>query len=153
MRIALLFIVLILSACNSVKKTMGIIQETPDEYTVMPQRKLEMPDTVHLPEPNEDMAFLALGPVTDDTKALLIGTRPAKAVPHDPKAEQALLAKLPTQPEPKIRVLVNKDNKKPTGTNLLFWQKQVKGKALDAEAESQRLQKESTANEIVSSGS
>lgn len=150
MRIFLILIVLILSSCNSVKKTMGVLQESPDEYTIMPQKKLEIPNQIHLPEPNQDMAFLADVPMTDDTKDLLISAQRTKKVRPDPKAEQALLKHVPTQPIPNIRILVNKDIKKPGGNRLLFWQKQVKGKSLDATAEAEKLK---ATHEIVPSGS
>ena len=142
MRILLILIVGILSACSNVKRTMGITQETPDEYTVIPNKKLEIPDSICLPEPDQDRAFLEQKPATEDTKTLLIQNVSSHRPPQDTKAEKALLQHLPTQPEPKIRVLVNKDNKKPDqwGQNLLFWQKQVKGNPLDAAAEVKRLE-------------
>jgi uncharacterized lipoprotein len=151
MRIILILIVGILAGCDNVKRTMGIIQESPDEYAVMPQRKLIVPDKIHIPEPNQDMHLAATLPATEDTKALFVEV-PQKAPSQDAKAEQALLKHLPTQPQSNIRTLVNKDNKKPEhwGDQLLFWQKQVKGKPLDATAEAERLK---IKNETVSSGS
>jgi uncharacterized lipoprotein len=152
MRIILILIVCILAGCNSVKKTMGFTQESPDEYTVMTYKKMEVPDGIYLPDPNQNMPLAQAVPPTDDTKELFVEAQPKKATTQDAKAEQALLKHLPTQPQSDIRALVNKDNKKPDhwGDQLLFWQKQVKGKPLDAAAEAERLKIE---NETVSSGS
>ena len=152
MRIILILIVGILAGCNSFKKTIGISQESPDEYTVMPQKALVIPDHIHIPEPNQDIHLGTNLPATDDTKELFVDAQPKKVATQDEKAEQALLKHLPTQPQSNIRTLINKDNKKPTrwGDQLLFWQKQAKGKPLDATAEAERLK---IKNETVSSGS
>lgn len=152
MRIILILIVGILAGCNSVKKTMGLIQESPDEYTVMTYKKMAVPDGIYLPDPSQDMAIGKGVPPTEDTKELFVDTQPKKSKTQDSQAEQALLKHLPVQPQSNIRTLVNKDNKKPDhwGDQLLFWQKQAKGKPLDATAEAERLK---IKNETVSSGS
>jgi hypothetical protein len=136
-----------LTACGDVERTMGLVRDAPDEFTVETRAPLSMPPSFALraPEPgaprpqelsSQQAAEAAIAPDT-----ALGGTQSGPVT----AGQQALDQQAGPQAAPDIRTQVDaeaaKDRPSRSLTDrLLFWKSAPPpGAPLDAQAESQRL--------------
>lgn len=136
MRIFLILISLCLSGCDSVKRSIGYTYESPDEFTILPQQSLKIPENYNLPAPSNDR-YLSWQKTAPNTRAILTDTDQTPSFGKvNAQGENILLQKLET-PDPDIRTTVNTEASIASADKplIVFGPPTVKGKALDAALE------------------
>jgi hypothetical protein len=145
-----------LGACSSVRETIGIDTESPDEFKVMVRPPLSMPKDLGLKAPRPGAARPQTARLRDRTKQIVLdseGKGSAKKIQRTQikgvsKAEAALLHKLGADGiDPNIRQVVERETTaieiegKRFVDSLLFWKdKKLPGKVLDPQGERSRIQ-------------
>jgi hypothetical protein len=162
--------------CTSVKETLGLTKQSPDEFKVVSRAPLSMPPDYNLkpptpgaPRPQEgsprDQAAAAVFQYSNTTS----GTMPADAVPPvgegesetaQSSGESALLQSAGgTGVDPNIRQLVDSEtaedeaNSKSLADTLTFWREpEPYGEVIDPAAEQKRLEENSATGKPVTEG-
>ncbi|MFT5539049.1 MAG: hypothetical protein ACI82H_000565 [Alphaproteobacteria bacterium] len=145
-----------LGACSTVRETIGIDTESPDEFQVMVRPPLSMPKDLGLKAPRPGAKRPQATLLRDRTKQIVLdsgGDASAKKVKRSEikgvtKAEAALLHKLGADGiDPNIRHVVERETAaietegKSFVDGLLFWKdKKLPGKVLDPLGERRRIQ-------------
>jgi len=154
--LAILFAgLLVLGGCDSVRETVGVDAESPDEYQVVVRAPLSMPKDYGLRAPSPGAEGPQEAVVRDRTRQIILDSqgKTARKVAPKPiagvsKVEAALLNKLGAQNvDPAIRQLVERETtaieaeQRSAVESILFWRKKSPGgTAVDPVAERRRLQ-------------
>jgi hypothetical protein len=153
---AALVAVLLLGGCSSVRDTLGLEQEAPDEFQVTVRAPLSMPDDFGLMAPRPGATPSQEQNLRDRTRQIVLDTSgKKKATPEKEleirgvtEAEAALLRKLgANEVDPNIRQVVERETTaleiegKSFVEDLMFWKKkEPPGKVVDPVAERRRIQ-------------
>lgn len=157
---AALGLALALGACDTVRDTLGLSKEAPDEFTVVTSAPLILPPDYSLRPPNpgarrpEDLrpaqeARAALtGREPDTTQDPRPWMRNARGAASASAGEAALLRQAGADTiDPNIRGQIEResnvlaDNDKGLAERLLFWQQSETSTVVDAPAEAERLRR------------
>jgi hypothetical protein len=154
---AVLAAVVVLGACTSVRDTLGLEQEPPDEFQVTVRAPLSMPDDFGLRAPRPGATPAQEEQLRDRTRQIVLDTSGQKKatsakdleIKGVTQAEAALLRKLgANQVDPNIRQVVERETTaleiegKSFVEGLMFWKKQKEppAKVVDPVAERRRIQ-------------
>lgn len=158
----LAFSCLVISGCSSVRDTVGLNKESPDEFSVMTRAPLEMPTGNALPPPN-------LGAMRPQEKATIqqaqqavLGQEVIQTSTSASNSEDALLqAAGASHASSDIRKTVNqetatlKERKKPLGERLLSLSRgddQAAATIVDAKKERERIEKNTAEGKNATEG-
>ena len=156
-----------LSACEQAKQAIGLGKNPPDEFQVVAQAPLSMPQDFNLPTPTPGAPRPQEGsPELNAQNALLAntasgGTAPAATDTTQSSGEQALLqtAGATTTPDPNIRNVVDQEAAADAASSqslmdrLAFWRTpEPAGTIVDPQAEQQRLQQNAALGQPVTAG-
>jgi hypothetical protein len=148
-----------LGGCSNVRESLGLVRQSPDEFTVVAKAPLILPPDFGLrpPIPGAPPLAEAVDPQAQALNALATaGGRAAPAAQATPRAgltqgENALLGAAGTAiAEPGIRARVDLEARQVAERNrtaieaLLFWQNPRDNPALDPGAEAARLRAQGT---------
>lgn len=121
---ALLATAMLLSACEGVKKQVGVGRNSPDEFAVVKRAPLTLPPDYNLRPPSADHTAPA-SDASDRARAALLGER-TSATPDN--ADAAFLQKAGAQSaDSDIRRVINRENgyialeNRTLSDRLLFW--------------------------------
>lgn len=141
---------LLLAACDSVKRQVGVGRHSPDEFAVVKRAPLTLPPEYSLRPPSPDYIPPA-SEATQQARSVLMGSTSDVAAGS---AEQAFLNRAGAQAaDPDIRAAINRDNgyialqNRTVAEKLIFWgdgevdQSKMPTSVVDAAAEAERLQK------------
>ncbi|OAN54173.1 DUF3035 domain-containing protein [Magnetospirillum moscoviense] len=144
--------VVLLSGCDSVKRSMGFEKSVPDEFQVVERAPLAMPPDFALRPPSPGAVRPQEGNTRDQARQALLGNaRQVTPVSTQGRTQGdvALLKKAGAENiQPNIRMLINKETQsiaeadKSFADKVVFWQKPAGpgfGEQLDATKEAQRL--------------
>jgi hypothetical protein len=118
--------VLALSACQNVKRELGVGRNSPDEFMVVKRAPLSLPPDYTLRPPSSDYVSPA-SEITDQARTAVLGSSaaPAKAG----SGEEILMEKLGVAAaNPEIRSIINQENgyialeNRTLTDKLIFWQ-------------------------------
>lgn len=163
---SILLVALALGACTDLKTTLGINRKGPDEFTVVAKAPLILPPDFALrpPEPG------ALRPQETNPSALAASALTGRAPPTFSEQRQsqtagasrgeiAMLRQAGAEnADPTIRQVIREESTllaerdKNFTDKILFWQKDDKNEALDAEAEAKRLREAAAAGQPTTAG-
>jgi hypothetical protein len=159
----LLLPVLLLSACDTLKKQVGVGRHSPDEFAVVKRAPLTLPPEYALRAPSADYLPPASEATQQARQSLMGAAAPAPAAKGT--ADQAFLARTGAgQADPDIRTAINRDNgyialqNRTVADRLIFWSEsennpeRVPASVVDAAAEAERLQKNSDEGRPVNEG-
>ena len=161
---AVLALPLLLAACGTVKKQVGVGRHSPDEFAVVKRAPLSLPPEYALRPPSADYIPPASEATQQARSALMGGETPASAAKAG-SAEEAFLARAGAQQaDPDIRAAINRDNgyialqNRTVADKLIFWgdgetnPERVPTSVVDAKAEAERLQKNREEGKSVTEG-
>ncbi|MDY0009007.1 MAG: DUF3035 domain-containing protein [Bdellovibrionales bacterium] len=152
---------LLLAACDSVKRQVGVGRHSPDEFAVVKRAPLTLPPEYSLRPPSPDYIPPA-SEATQQARSVLMGATPDVSAGS---AEQAFLNRAGAQnADPDIRAAINRDNgyialqNRTVAEKLIFWgdgevdQSKMPSSVVDATAEAERLQKNREEGKAVNDG-
>lgn len=153
-----------LSACQNVKRELGVGRNSPDEFLVVKRAPLTLPPDYALRAPDES----GLPPASESTqqaRAALLGGSEAQAAARTGSGEEALLAKMGTgAADPEIRSTINRENgylvleNRTLADKLLFWKEpapeseSLPQSEVNARSEYERLRKNQEEGKPVNEG-
>ena len=157
-------LLLALSGCSDVKRSLGYEKAPPDEFQVVARAPLAMPPDFNLRPPTPGATRPQEGTTTDQARAALLGERSGVSlttVGRD-SGDMALLTRAgANQAQPGIRQLVDKESQalaegsRSFTDKLVFWRKPPApgdGEQLDAAKEAQRLRENQALGRPVTAG-
>lgn len=157
-------LIVALSGCSDVKRSMGYEKAPPDEFQVVQRAPLSVPPEFTLRPPNPGAVRPQEGTTRDQARSSLLGVRqaPTLSTANRDAGDMALLRRSGAeQVQPGIRDLINKesqalaDGSRSLADKLVFWRKpdgMGGGEQLDAEKESQRLRDNQALGRAVTEG-
>ncbi len=158
-------LVVALSGCSDVKRSMGFEKSVPDEFQVVERAPLAMPPDFALRPPSPGSARPQEGNTRDQARQALLGNaRQVTPVSTQGRTggDVALLKKAGAENiQPNIRMLVNKETQsiaeadKTFTDKIVFWQKPTGpgwGEQLDAGKEAQRLRENQALGRTATDG-
>jgi hypothetical protein len=137
-----------LCGCSSVKETLGLSRNVPDEFEVTCHGKLEVPEDARIHKPGSKKITLKPIPLSK----IVLGKTPAKVLKPS-VGEEKFLELLGAQHYQDIRYLLDEEVDQPLSMTksfqekaksiIMFWKKDKKkpGKVIHAEEEKKRLEK------------
>jgi hypothetical protein len=153
---AVLATLLMLGGCTSVRETLGLEQEPPDEFQVTVRAPLSMPDDFGLRAPRPGATPVQEESLRDRTRQIVLDTSGEKKarlakeldIKGMTQAEAALLRKIgANEVDPNIRQVVERETTaleiegKSFVEGLMFWKKkEAPAKVVDPVAERRRIQ-------------
>jgi predicted small secreted protein len=162
---AVLVLPLLLAACDTVKKQVGVGRHSPDEFAVVKRAPLSLPPEYALRPPSADYIPPASEATQQARSVLMGGEASAGAATKAGSAEEAFLARAGAQQaDPDIRAAINRDNgyialqNRTVADKLIFWgdgetnPERVPTSVVDAKAEAERLQKNREEGKSVTEG-
>ena len=157
-------VVLAMSGCSDLKRTLGYEKVPPDEFQVVSRAPLSMPPDFTLRPPSPGAVRPQEGTTSDQARAVLLGERhavPLATIGRD-AGDLALLKQAGAdQSLPGIRQLVDKETLALAEAShsftdkLVFWRKSPPpgtGELLDATKEAHRLQQDQALGRPVTDG-
>jgi len=162
--LAALALVAGLSACEGMKKTLGLTKQPPDEFAVLPNMPLVVPPDFQLRPPGTGGPGQLETPVHQKAAAAVFGTegaaKPAASEVGFGQGESAILRAAGAQSnDPNIRQTIDREfsiyarEDESFVSDLMFWQtKEPPGEPLDAAAEAQRLKENAALGRPVTEG-
>lgn len=157
-------VVLAMSGCSDLKRTLGYEKSPPDEFQVVSRAPLSMPPDFTLRPPNSGAVRPQEGTTLDQARAALLGehrVQPLATVGRD-SGDMVLLKRVGAdQIQPGIRELVDKETLALAEEGhsftdkLVFWRKTAPpgaGEQLDAAKEARRLQQDQALGRPVTDG-
>ena len=157
-------VVLAMSGCSDLKRTLGYEKAPPDEFQVVSRAPLSMPPDFTLRPPNSGAVRPQEGTTLDQARAALLGehrVQPLATVGRD-SGDMVLLKRVGAdQIQPGIRELVDKETLALAEEGhsftdkLVFWRKTAPpgaGEQLDAAKEARRLQQDQALGRPVTDG-
>ena len=157
-------LIVALSGCSDVKRSMGYEKAPPDEFQVVQRAPLSMPPEFTLRPPSPGAVRPQEGSTRDQARSALLGVRQTQSLSTTNRdaGDMALLRRSGAdQTQPGIRDLINKESQALVDGNrsftdkLVFWRKPEGiggGEQLDAEKESQRLRDNQALGRAVTEG-
>lgn len=140
-----------LSACQGVKKELGVGRNSPDEFLVVKRAPLTLPPDYDL-RPPAAQGLTPSSTAPDQAKAAVLGE--AKPVAAPGAAENALLQRMGANAaNPEIRSVINQENgyialqNQTVADKLIFWndeapsEDKIPDSVVDPKAEAERLKK------------
>lgn len=134
-----------MTGCDQTKRTLGLVRERPDEFTVLDHPPLSMPPGVGLKPPQRD----ALSPHSSQprlqAKELLLDKSGPEHQHNISPIEEALLKGAKVEESLKsIREVVNNEAKvkkagKSTIQNIIYWEGKPTGEVIDPQEEYKKL--------------
>ncbi len=157
-------LLLALSGCSDLKRSLGYEKAPPDEFQVVARAPLAMPPDFNLRPPSPGATRPQEGTTRDQARAALLGERSGvtiSTVGRD-SGDMALLTRAGAeQAQPGIRQLVDKESQalaegsRSFTDKLVFWRKAPEpgdGEQLDAAKEAQRLRENQALGRPVTAG-
>ena len=160
---ALAGVALSLIGCETVREAAGVVKEPPDEFAVLTKSPLVIPPDFNLRPPKPGASPTNQSSPTESAQAALFAEDPATAaaaMPGSFSAEEriVLASTRGANADHSIRKQIASDAKAMEATNDSFTDRLLfgspgsdKGTALDADAETQRLQAAKTSGQQVAS--
>lgn len=157
-------LLLALSGCSDVKRSLGYEKAPPDEFQVVARAPLAMPPDFSLRPPAPGATRPQEGTTRDQARATLMGVRPTATLTTAGRdgGDMALLKRAGAdQAQPGIRELVDKETQalaeagRSFTDKLVFWRKPDQpgaGEQLDATKEAQRLRENQALGRAVTEG-
>lgn len=162
--LAALAVVASLSACEGVKKSLGLAKQPPDEFAVLPNLPLVVPPDFQLRPPGTGGPGQQETPVREKAAAAVFGREGGADTEISSvgfgQGELAILRSAGAdQNDPNIRQTIDREfsiyakEDESFVSDLLFWQeREPPGEPLDASAESQRLKENAALGKPVTEG-
>lgn len=162
--LAALAVVASLSACEGVKKSLGLTKQPPDEFAVLPNQPLVVPPDFQLRPPGTGGPGQQETPVREKAAAAVFGRENGANTEISSvgfgQGEAAILrAAGADENDPNIRQTIDREfsiyakEDESFVSDLLFWQeREPPGEPLDAGAESQRLKENAALGKPVTEG-
>lgn len=152
-----------LSACQSVKRELGVGRNSPDEFMVVKRAPLSLPPDYTLRPPSSTAAATQTSETMQVARSQLLGETSAPATAGT--GETALLSKMGAQDaDPSIRNVINEENgyialeNRTVADKLLFWKEAetdpeaVPASQVNAKDEAARLKKNQQEGKPVNEG-
>lgn len=165
---ALVSLPLMVGGCSSVRETLGLSKQSPDEFKVVSRAPLSMPPDYNLKPPTPGAPRPQEGTPRDQAQQAVLGIAPdyippigeGEADSAQSAGESALLQSAGgTGIDPNIRLLVDSEtaedqaNSQTLADSLTFWKDpEPYGDVVDAAAEQKRLQENQSLNKPVTEG-
>jgi hypothetical protein len=143
---------LLLAACTSVKRELGVGRNSPDEFTVVKRAPLTLPPDYAL-RPPADATLQAASAAPETAKNVILGAGGAPVTPAS--ADNAFLDRLGAErADGAIREKINADNgyialkNRTVADKLIFWQDaqpsddKIPSSVVDAPAEAERIKQD-----------
>jgi hypothetical protein len=162
--VAALALLASLSACEGMKKSLGLTKQPPDEFAVLPNMPLVVPPDFQLRPPGTGGPGQLETPVHQKAAAAVFGTENGTQTASNEvgfgQGEAALLHAAGAESnDPNIRQTIDREfsiyakEDESFVSDLMFWQeKEPPGEAVDAAAEAQRLKENAALGKPVTEG-
>jgi hypothetical protein len=155
-------VMLALSGCTDVKRSLGYEKQPPDEFQVVQRAPLSMPPEFSLRPPQPGAVRPQEGTTRDQARQTLLGIRQSTPISTVGRSagDVAMLKRAGADNiQPDIRSLVNKETQslaesdKSFADKVVFWRKpDAPGETVDAVQETQRLRENQALGKSMSEG-
>jgi hypothetical protein len=154
---------LLLGACSTMKKELGVGRNSPDEFMVVKRAPLTMPPDYDLRPPMTGSVPPA-SEASTQAKVALMGEAAASNTAQRQTADQTLLKKMGAdRANPEIRAVISQENgylaleNRTLVDKLIFWKEEgtkgeVPASTVNARAESERLKKNQAEGKPANTG-
>ncbi len=161
-------LILALSACEGVKKQLGMTKQSPDEFKVVSRAPLTVPPDFTLRPPQPGMARPQEGTVTQQARKVVFRLEQPKEPTLEERFEadgrslgelSLLKAAGADKADPDIRLIVDRETQQINAESedfieaLVFWREKAEpGRVVDASEEARRLRENAALGKSVTTG-
>jgi hypothetical protein len=160
--------VLALSACEGIKKQLGVTKQSPDEFKVVSRAPLTVPPEFTLRPPEPGIPRPQEGTTAQQARSAVFRLQEPQAATLEPKIEtddrsrgelSLLKAAGADKPDPNIRRIVDSETQRLNAESddfleaLVFWRDSPKfGEVVNADEEAKRLRENAALGKPVTAG-